>query len=469
MSALYGFWHGMLVHLWQTTLVLGVIFIIDKALRNAPSGARHALWSMALLKLFLPLPLLGPLTGELLRRAAGGSAVHGGASFLLPPVLVAVLDPLSGSGASRGFLVSWAPIAATLCWGAIVLYLTLRGFLGAVRAGRIEAPAASPLDGRQSRRLAVILDDAGIASESVIIRRGFTMPAVAGILRPRIIIPECLVSELPDDALRAVLVHEEAHRRRRDPLRAAVRRLSVALFFFYPPLYLVLARLRATAEFACDENVVRSGISADAYARALARTLELGLSSPAFAAAAAAGGSLLRQRLKRLATLDPRRYTMRMHYRVLIALAIVLVAGAALLPSPKAARPGDGASPAAAIQQKPDTAKAAGHSFDQAPQIVTTANPAYPEQARKLGVETTLLMTVTINETGKVIKVKTLQTPELVAKPEQKLTADQTKKLSQLFVKSAVEALKAWKFEPAQLKGKPVTAEVAIPVKFKLQ
>jgi len=466
MTALYGLWHGMIVHLWQTTLVLAIIFMIDRALRNAPSSARHALWSIGLLKLFLPLSVLGSISGALVQAAVGHSALRGGAAFTLPPVLAAVLDPLSSSNAAvRGSALWWALAAGTACWGTFALYFILRGAVDAARAGRPGEAPGSALDASEAGRLGAILDGAGIPRESVLVSRRLAMPAVVGILRPRIIMPDCLVSELSDEGLRAVLFHEEAHRRRRDPLRGAICRLSVALFFFYPPLYLILGRLRATAEFACDENVVRSGISADAYARALARTLELGLSSPAFAAAAAAGGSLLRQRLKRIATLNPRRYAMRIHYRVLIALAGLLVAGTAFLPATRAARPEQGAMPAA-TQQKSDTGAAA--NFDVPPKVITATNPKYPEPARKLGIETTVLLNVTINEKGKVTKVKAPQAPELGTKPGQELSAAQTDELHALFVKSSVEALKSWKFEAARLEGKPVTSTVAIPLRFKL-
>ena len=54
MTALYGFWHGMIVHLWQTTIVLALILVIERMLRGAPSRVSHALWSVGLAKIFLP-------------------------------------------------------------------------------------------------------------------------------------------------------------------------------------------------------------------------------------------------------------------------------------------------------------------------------------------------------------------------------------------------------------------------------
>ena len=46
-----GFWLGMAVHLWQTTLVLAVLVILDRFMRRAPARFRHLLWSAGLFTL----------------------------------------------------------------------------------------------------------------------------------------------------------------------------------------------------------------------------------------------------------------------------------------------------------------------------------------------------------------------------------------------------------------------------------
>jgi hypothetical protein len=56
------FWHGMALHLWQTTLALSMAFALVGLLRSTPAGLHSRLWTAGLLKLFLPLPLLAPLT-----------------------------------------------------------------------------------------------------------------------------------------------------------------------------------------------------------------------------------------------------------------------------------------------------------------------------------------------------------------------------------------------------------------------
>jgi hypothetical protein len=60
-SILETFWRGMALHLWQTTIFITLVFIAARFLRSTPAFLQNLLWRAALLKLLLPLPLLGPL------------------------------------------------------------------------------------------------------------------------------------------------------------------------------------------------------------------------------------------------------------------------------------------------------------------------------------------------------------------------------------------------------------------------
>jgi beta-lactamase regulating signal transducer with metallopeptidase domain len=467
MNALYWLWHGMIVHLWQTTLILGVLVVIGRALRSAPARVSHTLWSIGLAKLFLPLSVFGGLAG-LLGRAVGHPVAHGiGGMPVLEPVL-AVLYPFGGSRApAAGSAGAYALVAATSCWAALSLLFVSRLAVDLVRARRHGGRPVGALDPATAERLGRVLDAARMPRDAVLVSPEGRMPAACGIFRTRIVIPEYLVSSLSDDELRAILLHEDEHRRRRDPLRGALHRLTTALFFPYPPLYLVLRRLRATAEFACDERVVYGGVSAPSYARALARTLELGLASPAFASAAAvAGSSLLTRRLRRLSTLDPRRYAMRLRYRVPITLAALVVAAATLYPPPMRAGTAGTQDPATAIPQKADADKTS--VFDVPPSVLTYALPTYPEDARRLGAEAMVIVSLVVGVDGKATKVKVLEVKDFALGESKTAGEAELKGIQAELEKSALAAAEEWLFKPASLEGKPVPAEVAIPISFKL-
>ena len=73
----------------------------------------------------------------------------------------------------------------------------------------------------------------------------------------------------PEDRLRAVLLHEMAHVRRRDWLSHRFADFVCALYWFHPFVWLTAWRLRAESEIACDDLVLASGLAAPDYARHL--------------------------------------------------------------------------------------------------------------------------------------------------------------------------------------------------------
>ena len=375
--------------------------------------------------------------------------------------------------------MSYVLVGATAAWAALALFFLARIVLDVARARRRCGRPLASVDTDGGRRIESILDRMGIPRESVHLCGGFEMPAVTGLFRPRIVIPEKLIGELSDEELRAILLHEDTHRRRRDPLRAVISRIGLALFFFYPLIYPVLRRLQSTAEYACDERVVHAGVTARIYSRALARTIDLGLASPAFATAAAvAGSSLLRRRLKRLPTLDPRRYEVRFTYRALVAAAALVVAAATLYPLPMRAGAQDKPKSSATKEQAPDTSESF-YRFDKAPVLTNHAQPAYPKEAKKLGIETTVLLSLLIDENGKVIDAAAIPPDELAAVKSTfsaELTGEAVAKMDKAkiaairasFERNAGEAAMKWQFTPASFEGKPVKVRVAVPVMFKL-
>src|SRR5260370_6837174 len=69
-----------------------------------------------------------------------------------------------------------------------------------------------------------------------------------------------------------VLTHELAHLAGRDPLRHALARVAVALYWFHPLAWIAAARASAAREAACDEAVIATGVRPSTYARILLRS-----------------------------------------------------------------------------------------------------------------------------------------------------------------------------------------------------
>jgi beta-lactamase regulating signal transducer with metallopeptidase domain/multidrug resistance efflux pump len=81
-------------------------------------------------------------------------------------------------------------------------------------------------------------------------------PALAGLFRPRLLVPGHVLNRFPASELRLMLLHELAHVRRRDVLANWVLSALAAVHWFNPLIVLALGRARADRELACDEAVL---------------------------------------------------------------------------------------------------------------------------------------------------------------------------------------------------------------------
>jgi GWxTD domain-containing protein len=83
-------------------------------------------------------------------------------------------------------------------------------------------------------------------------------PITVGWLRPIVILPPCWHT-WPAGQLDAVMVHEQAHARRRDPLVHWLALFNRAVFWFHPLAWWLERRLASLAEAACDAAVLSRG------------------------------------------------------------------------------------------------------------------------------------------------------------------------------------------------------------------
>jgi TonB family protein len=170
-------------------------------------------------------------------------------------------------------------------------------------------------------------------------------PVVAGVLRPRIVVPASLVAD--SEGLALVLRHEAAHVARRDPLLGAALQIGCIVAWPLLPLWIAAARVRALMEVASDERAL-SGADGNVRRRYGELLIALaGASQPRHSLVAGlAFGSALHGRLRALAT--------RRRWPALAQIAVVMlvVAGAIACsgsasdpPSAALAPPGQNNSP----------------------------------------------------------------------------------------------------------------------------
>jgi hypothetical protein len=233
-------------------------------LRVKSAGARHAAWS-GVVALMLALPAWmawGPRVSLPLLPAPPPAAVTP-VAFTMPAAPLEVEAPV----------ILYAPRShwnwLAIVYGAGVFVLLLRLALGTLRA-RALVRSATVRDGH--------LTSTACAA-----------PVTVGWLRPAMILPENW-GAWPQAQLDAVLVHESAHIRRRDPLVEWLALLNRAIFWFHPLAWWLERRLSVLAEEACDAAVLARGCDPHEYsgyllelARSVGRTgarVRLGMAMP---------------------------------------------------------------------------------------------------------------------------------------------------------------------------------------------
>jgi TonB family protein len=177
-------------------------------------------------------------------------------------------------------------------------------------------------------------------------------PALLGLLRPRLVLPEAFEADYSDAEQRLVIAHERMHQQRRDPWALAICAALRVLFWFNPLLHVAAGRFRRDMEFACDAAVLRRyPDQRRLYAAALLKTQLAGSALPI--------GCLwhhvppMKERIMLLKQALPARGT-RLAGTMLVCIATLGAAGIALAGHASALRTASAlAAPAPAAQEAP--------------------------------------------------------------------------------------------------------------------
>ena len=296
-------WPALANHLWQATLFAALVFGLTLLLRRgAPARLRYALWLIASLKFAAPAALFAYAAASLGLDSLWRSTPAAGQSAPLlltiaEPVVSAAPDLVVGVSAARGHEELFC--ALTLVWlagCAALVFVWLakrREFVRSVRAGE-EAWAGREYEalGRARARL-------GLAREVLLVlSQGRTEPGVWRTRRPVLLLPSEVASELDDEELEAVVLHELAHVERRDNLCGNFQTVLSCVFWFNPVVWLVGRKLFAERESACDERVLEAGGASGAYAAGILKVVRFCSGWRVAGVAGVASGSNLRRRIE---------------------------------------------------------------------------------------------------------------------------------------------------------------------------
>ncbi|MBN9543876.1 MAG: aspartyl protease family protein [Alphaproteobacteria bacterium] len=384
----------LLDHLWQSSLCVGGAALIAVALRRNSAGVRFWVWFAASLKFLVPFatltalgstvlaPMVPPvavprvaLAEPLAKPFSGPTIIHFTARLTgTPPSHQPAAQPAAPAEPDSAIRAPLADRAALIAprfpsvpfdlesvllaiWAAGSLILAIRWLS---RWFRVRALLRHATQTQLDLPVAVKL------SASLL------EPGLAGIFSPVILLPQGIAQQLSPVEMKAVLAHELCHWRRHDNLLAAIHMLVEVLFWFFPLVWWIGARLNAERERACDESVLAEGNEPQIYADGILKVCRAYLQSPLACVSGISGAGLK----SRIAAIMENRLVLRLNAARKFALS---ASAAATLGLPVAL--GLLAAPAVQMPAKaaPIALPARQARAEQAPSLKPEISTALPE------------------------------------------------------------------------------------------
>jgi beta-lactamase regulating signal transducer with metallopeptidase domain len=219
------------------SIAIIIVLLARIPMKRMPKGFSYALWSAPLLRLCIPLSVPG-FFSFMPQRDQVISVTNPSMQFMDPIVmglpvasesgirLDTVPIPLTASVTlAEMFFAAW--LIGVTCFMAYGVYSWIR--------------------------LSKRLQTAEKIQDGVYISRKIDTPFVMGVLHPAIYLPESLnQAEKP-----YILMHEEYHIKRKDPLIKLISFLVLAIHWFNPFVWVAFFASSQDMEMSCDEAVLR--------------------------------------------------------------------------------------------------------------------------------------------------------------------------------------------------------------------
>lgn len=150
------------------------------------------------------------------------------------------------------------------------------------------------------------------------------VPSVTGFFKPIILIPVGLLSNLPQDQMEAILLHELAHIRRKDYFINLLQSFAEILFFFNPGLLWVSTLIKEERENCCDDIAVGITKSKSKFIHALVSFQEYNMKQNQLAMGFGGRKNQLLERAKRI--IHDNNKSLNAIEKTFLAICIIIIA-----------------------------------------------------------------------------------------------------------------------------------------------
>jgi TonB family protein len=304
----------------RASVVLALALVAMPLLGRRSAALRHCLLAGAIgaAALVAPLSAMVPAWHVRVPAAVADTLVHG--SLARSGAEVADAPPAGARTDDPALLIGgvWS-LGAVATLGVLVVSL--------VRLRRVSTRAVPMTNPTWVRLAQEVADGAGLTRPLAVLRTDTPhLLATYGARRPRLLVP-AHADRWSERRIRAVLCHEIAHVARHDWLVQLTAAALCALHWYNPLFWLACRRLGLESERACDDAVLRSGLSPRDYARHLLDLAHLCRSAPMTPSAIPmARSSTLRRRITAMLNTHLVRDAISRRFVVVVALAALAVA-----------------------------------------------------------------------------------------------------------------------------------------------
>ncbi|WP_207504484.1 M56 family metallopeptidase [Telluribacter humicola] len=186
-------------------------------------------------------------------------------------------------------------------WFVVFLFKSLQAATGLYYIHRLRHHSIHPVSEAWAERVANLARTLKLRMPVLLAESDLvTVPLVAGVVRPMILVPAGFLTNLPYQQVEAILLHELAHIHRKDYLVNLFQSLAENIYFFNPAVLWLSYLLREEREHCCDDLAIGVTQNKTSFVEALVQFQEYKLAHPAHSLAFAGRRNHLLDRIKRI-------------------------------------------------------------------------------------------------------------------------------------------------------------------------